>query len=650
MPRSAFSARWPPSSRTRSASCSPRSASARSAPPSPSRPRGRRARDGAAEPGPHRRLALHPPPPVLRPLFVARRPHALSDPRHRAAPRRPRMLRIVGVAPWQYGLAFGIACLGGLVGSRLSRVLVARHGERRVLLGSGALRVCWPVLLAFVGPGWWGVVLVVAVEFVLITCIGVFNPVFAAYRLRGTDSAYISRVLAAWSVTNNAAVALSTVAWGLLASVIGVREGLALAGVLLLATPLVLPWRATKATTTTATAAPVVQEPAAPDRLARGCGPLVNPLVSRLTRCHSPRAPVSSGRGDTRRATDRKGFTAMALATDFTDLLGVRHPIALAPMGGSAGGALAAAVSRAGGLGLLGGADGDRGGWNASCRSSRNARRAVGRRLLELGDRGGRRRPGFGVRARRHFLSFGDPAPFVDAVRRTDAVLIVQVTDLDEAKRALEVGADVLVAQGTESGGHGARNGRSTLPFVPLLVDLAGSVPVLAAGGIADGRGLAAALALGAAGALVGTRFQATAEAAIDPSIGWVLVAGRGQDTERNAVLDLARGASWPTATYTARTLGHPYLDRWRGRETELASDPAPARAAYAEDVAGGAIPPIPVWAGEGVDLITDRPPAADVVAAMAAQAEAALHRAVTREPRDRTRDEPTDGQAKTRT
>ncbi|MGA4542691.1 MFS transporter [Uniformispora flossi] len=199
--------------------------------------------------------------PVLRPLFVnsvLMRCLILGTGPLLAV----LMLRIVGVAPWQYGLAFGIACLGGLVGSRLSRLLVARHGERRVLLGSGVLRVCWPVLLAFVGPGWWGVVLVVAVEFVLITCIGVFNPVFAAYRLRSTDSAYISRVLAAWSVTNNAAVALSTVAWGLLASVIGVREGLALAGVLLLATPLVLPWRATK--TTTVTAAPVVRESAAP--------------------------------------------------------------------------------------------------------------------------------------------------------------------------------------------------------------------------------------------------------------------------------------------------------------------------------------------------------------------------------------------------
>jgi nitronate monooxygenase len=146
---------------------------------------------------------------------------------------------------------------------------------------------------------------------------------------------------------------------------------------------------------------------------------------------------------------------------------------------------------------------------------------------------------------------------------------------------------------------------------------------VLAAGGIADGRGVAAALALGAAGAVIGTRFQATAEALVDPATVKAIVDARGQDTERSTVLDIARGSRWP-ARYSARTLGHPYLDRWRGREAELAADER-ARREYADDVARGAIPALPQWAGEGVDLITDAPSATGLVARLAAQAENAL-------------------------
>jgi len=320
-------------------------------------------------------------------------------------------------------------------------------------------------------------------------------------------------------------------------------------------------------------------------------------------------------------------MTVMTLSTAFTKLFGVRHPIALAPMGGTAGGELVAAVSCGGGLGLLGSGNGDAE-WLAR-ELPIAARGAVGpwgiglwtwaidvgavERVLEHGPRA-------------VMLSFGDPSPFAERVRRAGAALILQVTDLEEARQAVDLGADVIVAQGTESGGHGARHGRSTLPFVPLVVDLAEPVPVLAAGGIADGRGVAAALALGAAGAVIGTRFQATAEALVHPSIATAIVEGRGQDTERNRVLDIARGAKWPSR-YTARTLGHRYLDQWRGREAELAADPQ-AQAAYQDDVARGEVPPLPVWAGEAVDLITDLPPAADLVAALAAQAEHALARA----------------------
>jgi nitronate monooxygenase len=219
----------------------------------------------------------------------------------------------------------------------------------------------------------------------------------------------------------------------------------------------------------------------------------------------------------------------MALSTAFTELFSVPHPIALAPMGGSAGGALAAAVSNGGGLGLLGGGAGDPDwlGRELPVVAAGTGRPwGVGFQSWAIDAGAVERALQFGPRA--VMLSFGDPGPFTGAIRQAGAVLIIQVTDLEEARQAVDLGADVIVAQGTEAGGHGARRGRSTLPFVPVVVDLAAPVPVLAAGGIADGRGMAAALALGAAGALLGTRFQATVEALVDPAISKALLAGRG--------------------------------------------------------------------------------------------------------------------------
>ena len=318
----------------------------------------------------------------------------------------------------------------------------------------------------------------------------------------------------------------------------------------------------------------------------------------------------------------------MTLSTAFTEMFGITHPIALAPMGGSAGGALAAAVSNGGGLGLVGSGNGDRE-WLA--------------RELPLVAQGTSRPWGVGFQSwaidpgaveyalrpepRAIMLSFGDPRPFAEMVRRSGAVLIIQVTDLAEARRAVDVGADVIVAQGTEAGGHGARRGWSTLAFVPAVVDLAGPVPVLAAGGIADGRGVAAALTLGACGALNGTRFLATVEALADPDAKKAIVDGVGEQTERSSVLDIARGSRWPLE-YTGRTLGHPFLDRWRDAEAELAADPHDVRRAYQEGVARGDLPAQPVWASQAIGLIHDLPPAGDLVGVLAAQAEEALARA----------------------
>jgi nitronate monooxygenase len=316
----------------------------------------------------------------------------------------------------------------------------------------------------------------------------------------------------------------------------------------------------------------------------------------------------------------------MALYTEFTELFGIAHPIALAPMGDSAGGALAAAVSESGGLGLVGGGYGDRdwvereleivtgrtqNPWGVGFLSWAASPEIV-QRALEFGPDA-------------VMLSFGDPAPLAAPVLDSDALLIIQVTDLAEARQAAELGADVIVAQGTEAGGHGGRRG--TLPFVPAVVDLVGPVPVLAAGGIADGRGVAAALALGAAGALVGTRFQASSEALVDPAVAKAIIDGSGEDTERTRILDVARGAAWPER-YPGRTLRNDFLDEWRGREAELAGD-EDARARFRTAADRGDLSAVPVWASEAIDLITTIAPAADLLGQLAAEAETALARAL---------------------
>lgn len=151
------------------------------------------------------------------------------------------MLGRLGFPVWAYGLAFAVPCIGGLVGARLAPRITARLGERRALRVLGGLRACWPLGLALVQPGATGLVIVMATELGLIVCCSIFNPVLAAYRLRTTDAARRARVLTAWSVSTTAGTALLTLTWGLVAELTGPREAIALAGVLLLGTPFLLP-------------------------------------------------------------------------------------------------------------------------------------------------------------------------------------------------------------------------------------------------------------------------------------------------------------------------------------------------------------------------------------------------------------------------
>ncbi|HTT51079.1 MAG TPA: MFS transporter [Streptosporangiaceae bacterium] len=151
------------------------------------------------------------------------------------------MLGQLHFAPWQYGLAFAAPCAGGLAGARLARRLATRFGLHRVMITAGTLSAGWPVWLAFVRPGVAGLVLVIAAQLGLVTCMGVFNPLYATYRLEQTGPDRVARVLSAWQVTKNLTIAALTALWGVLATLTSPRIGIAAAGLLLLGTPLLLP-------------------------------------------------------------------------------------------------------------------------------------------------------------------------------------------------------------------------------------------------------------------------------------------------------------------------------------------------------------------------------------------------------------------------
>jgi nitronate monooxygenase len=293
-----------------------------------------------------------------------------------------------------------------------------------------------------------------------------------------------------------------------------------------------------------------------------------------------------------------------AIVTPLTVALGLRHPVVLAPMAGVSGGALAAAVSRAGGLGLIGGGYGDRDWLEREFAAAGDARVGTGFILWAL-----ERQPDLLDLALDRdpaavFLSFGDFGRFAGRVRRARIPLILQVQTLAQARAALDAGADILVAQGTEAGGHGGA--RATLPLVPAVVDIAGEVPVLAAGGIADGRGLAAALMLGAAGALCGTAFYAAEESLAHPKARAAAVAARGDDTTRGRVFDRARGLDWP-AEWTLRARSNAFERTWRGQEDAI---DAAVSADFAAAVRVGDTETMPVIVGEAVDLVQGVRPA----------------------------------------
>jgi predicted MFS family arabinose efflux permease len=153
------------------------------------------------------------------------------------------LLRQLGFPPWQYGLAFAAPCVGGLIGSRLARRVVTRYGQHRILRTAGTLRAVWLIGLAFVRPGIAGLATVMAVELAIIISMSLYNPVLATYRLEHTPQDRIARTLSAWSISSSASIAIFTALGGLLADATGPRTALTVAGLLILASPLLLPRR-----------------------------------------------------------------------------------------------------------------------------------------------------------------------------------------------------------------------------------------------------------------------------------------------------------------------------------------------------------------------------------------------------------------------
>lgn len=313
----------------------------------------------------------------------------------------------------------------------------------------------------------------------------------------------------------------------------------------------------------------------------------------------------------------------MTLGTRLTEYFGIEHPILLAPMAGIAGGRLAAAVTSAGGLGLIGGGYGEKDWLRREFDLTAGAKVGAGfitwslAREPELLDEALVRHPATIM------LSFGELRPFADRIHAAGVPLTAQVQNLDHARQALDAGAEVIVAQGGEAGGHGMTV-RSTFTLVPDVVDLVAErspdTLVVAAGGVADGRGLAAALALGADGALVGTRFWATPEALVSPLAQRRAVAANGDETVRTRVYDVVRRLDWP-GEYTVRALGNSFLDIWHGKEEQLSGSVDEAVKAFETATAEEDFDTAAIIIGEAIGRIRQVRPAADVVADMVSQA-----------------------------
>jgi nitronate monooxygenase len=310
------------------------------------------------------------------------------------------------------------------------------------------------------------------------------------------------------------------------------------------------------------------------------------------------------------------------ITTPLCTLLGIERPILNASMAGTATGELAAAVSNAGGFGMIGGTNPGGASW---LREQIRIARSLTSRPFGVGfisafpDTAELARAALeeGVAAVNH--SFADPTPFVAATHAAGAKLFAQVQTLKQAIRAAEAGADVIIAQGGEAGGHAGALG--TFALLPAVVDAVAPIPVVAAGGIADGRGLAAALLLGAQGAWMGTRFVASIEWGGPSWEQQAVLAATSDDTVQTRVYDLIGERPFP-AENPDRVLRNPFIDRWNARESDIPAHRAALQAEVASGNERGDLSVAGVSAGVSAGLITTAQPAGEIVRATVQEAE----------------------------
>ncbi len=314
------------------------------------------------------------------------------------------------------------------------------------------------------------------------------------------------------------------------------------------------------------------------------------------------------------------------IRTSLTRSFDLAAPVVGAPMAGVAGGALARAVSLGGGLGMIGVGNATTPAFvaeQAAVPAADGLPFGIGLMVWALAERPELLDAAIAARPTLVSVSFGDPAPAVARLHDAGIAVAAQVNTVEDARRAQATGVDLLVAQGTEAGGHTGH--RATLPLLQEVLALADR-PVLAAGGIATGAGVAAVLVAGAAGAWIGTPLLACPEALNSPAAQARVCAAAGEDTVLTRAFDVAQGLAWPER-WPGRAVANDFSREWHGRETQLAADPD-AAGRVVEARRTGDLSAAPLYAGESVGLVTGERPAADVVRGLAADAERALRAA----------------------